>query len=282
MNEGYADREDPGLTVRLPLVDRPGEALLVWTTTPWTLTSNVAAAVGPELRYVKVRQGDDLFWLGRGTLKTALRGDFQVVEEKSGAELVGWRYRGPYDDLDAVAAAFEKGTDADGPTGLRAPGRAVGRGRRGRGHRHRAHRARLRRGGLPAGQVARAARDRAAGRGRPLRGGLRRPDRARRERHRRADHRGPRDARLLLPPRAVHAPLPALLALRHAARLPRRGRVVHLDGPGLRDAARPADAPSRSTRAFATRSWTSSTGSAGSRASATSASSTGCARWPTG
>ena len=34
---GLPDREDPGLTVRFPLVDRPGEALLVWTTTPWTL-----------------------------------------------------------------------------------------------------------------------------------------------------------------------------------------------------------------------------------------------------
>ncbi len=58
MTEGYADRTDPGLTVRFPLVDRPGESLLVWTTTPWTLTSNVAAAVGSDLRYVKVRQGD--------------------------------------------------------------------------------------------------------------------------------------------------------------------------------------------------------------------------------
>ena len=48
MNEGYQDREDPGLTVRFPLVDRPGESLLVWTTTPWTLAANVAAAVGPE------------------------------------------------------------------------------------------------------------------------------------------------------------------------------------------------------------------------------------------
>ena len=48
MNEGYADREDPGLTFRLPIVDRPGEYLLVWTTTPWTLVSNVGAAVGPE------------------------------------------------------------------------------------------------------------------------------------------------------------------------------------------------------------------------------------------
>src|SRR3954465_11549730 len=106
MNEGYADREDPGLTVRFPLVDRPGEALLVWTTTPWTLSSNVAAAVGPNLRYVQVRQGEDVFWLGRGTLKTALRGHFDVLDEKGGSDLLGWRYRGPFDELPAVQAAF--------------------------------------------------------------------------------------------------------------------------------------------------------------------------------
>ena len=67
MNEGYADREDPGLTVQFPLVERPGEALLVWTTTPWTLTSNVAAAVGKDLTYARVRQGDRIFWLAKGT-----------------------------------------------------------------------------------------------------------------------------------------------------------------------------------------------------------------------
>src|SRR3984893_3913793 len=86
MNEGYQDRADPSLTVRFPLVDRPGEALLVWTTTPWTLTSNVAAAVGPDLRYVKVRQADGTFWLGRGTLKHALAGPFEVLEERPGSE----------------------------------------------------------------------------------------------------------------------------------------------------------------------------------------------------
>ncbi len=110
MNEGYQDREDPGLTVRFPLLDRPGEALLVWTTTPWTLTSNVAAAVGPDLRYVKVRQGADLFWLGRGTLKQALSGPFEVLEERPGSELVGWRYAGPFDDLPVVRETFAKGT----------------------------------------------------------------------------------------------------------------------------------------------------------------------------
>jgi isoleucyl-tRNA synthetase len=108
MNEGYADREDPGLTVRLPLVDRPGEALLVWTTTPWTLAANVAAAVGENLRYVKVRQGDDVYWLGKGTAKQALRGAYRVEDEVDGAAMAGWRYTGPFDELPAVHVAFSE------------------------------------------------------------------------------------------------------------------------------------------------------------------------------
>ena len=114
MSEGYQDREDPGLTVRFPLVERPGESLLVWTTTPWTLTSNVAAAVGPGLRYAKVRQGEHVYWLGRGTLKQALEGPFEVLEERPGEDLVGWRYAGPFDDLPAVEHAFAAGTGPDG------------------------------------------------------------------------------------------------------------------------------------------------------------------------
>ena len=112
LNEGYQDRDDPGLTVRFPLVDRPGEVLLVWTTTPWTLTSNVAAAVGKDLRYVLVRQGADRSWLARGTLKQALDGPFEILEERLGEELVGWRYEGPFDDLPAVRRAFAGGTRA--------------------------------------------------------------------------------------------------------------------------------------------------------------------------
>jgi isoleucyl-tRNA synthetase len=106
--EGYQDRDDPGLTIRMPLLDRPGESLLVWTTTPWTLTSNVAAAVGEAITYVRVRQGDDVFWLGRGTLTSALVGPFEVLEERPGAELVGWRYAGPFDELPAVRTAFSE------------------------------------------------------------------------------------------------------------------------------------------------------------------------------
>ncbi len=114
MNEGYQEREDPGLTVRFRLSDRPGEDLLVWTTTPWTLTSNVAAAVGPDLRYVLVRQGDARSWVGKGTLRHALEGPFEVLEERPGSDLVGWRYEGPFDDLPAVRHAFERAADGDG------------------------------------------------------------------------------------------------------------------------------------------------------------------------
>jgi isoleucyl-tRNA synthetase len=107
MNEGYADREDPGLTIRLPLVDRPGESLLVWTTTPWTLAANIAAAVGPTLRYVRISQNGESLWVGRGTLKSAVVGTYEVVEERPGADLVGWRYRGPFDDLAEVRRTFD-------------------------------------------------------------------------------------------------------------------------------------------------------------------------------
>ncbi len=100
VTEGYFEQQDPGLTVRFPLRDRPGEALLVWTTTPWTLTSNVAAAVGPELTYVKVRQGNEVLYLSKGTTHI-LQGPYEVLEELPGRALEGWRYAGPFDELPA-------------------------------------------------------------------------------------------------------------------------------------------------------------------------------------
>jgi isoleucyl-tRNA synthetase len=114
--ERYQERDDPGLTVRLPLLDRAGESLLVWTTTPWTLTSNVAAAVGEDLTYVAVRQGEEVLWLGKGTLKQALVGPFTVVEERPGRDLVGWRYAGPFDEMAAVRRVFTAWHGADGET----------------------------------------------------------------------------------------------------------------------------------------------------------------------
>ncbi|MEK6587472.1 MAG: class I tRNA ligase family protein [Chloroflexota bacterium] len=100
VTEGYQEISHPGLTLRFPLKDRPGESLLVWTTTPWTLTSNVAAAVGPELDYVRVRQGEKVLYLSKGTL-SILQGEFQIDGELKGSAMEGWRYRGPFDELPA-------------------------------------------------------------------------------------------------------------------------------------------------------------------------------------
>ncbi|MGQ9476890.1 MAG: isoleucine--tRNA ligase [Candidatus Bipolaricaulia bacterium] len=103
--EGYRELSHPAVYLRFPLRGREREALLVWTTTPWTLTSNVAAAVGEELIYVKARQGEWIYYLSKGTLERALRGEFEVLGEFRGRELLGWEYEGPFDELPAVKEA---------------------------------------------------------------------------------------------------------------------------------------------------------------------------------
>ena len=104
VTEGYRERTHPSVTLRFPLRERPGESLLVWTTTPWTLTSNVAAAVGPELTYVKVRQGEHVLYLSKGTLPV-LEGQYEVLAEMPGTALEGWTYEGPFDELETPRAA---------------------------------------------------------------------------------------------------------------------------------------------------------------------------------
>ncbi|MGZ4382451.1 MAG: isoleucine--tRNA ligase [Gaiellaceae bacterium] len=88
----YQDRADPSLYVRLPLLDRHGEALVIWTTTPWTLAANVAAAVKPDAEYGRRDDGD---WVA-----VARYPDDTFEERLRGDELVGWRYEGPFDTLE--------------------------------------------------------------------------------------------------------------------------------------------------------------------------------------
>ena len=98
VTDGYAELTHNSVTLRFPLWtggqppgcgNRLPEALLVWTTTPWTLSSNVAAAVGPELVYARVQQGDRVYYLAKGTLHM-LKGEYRVLGELKGSDLVGW------------------------------------------------------------------------------------------------------------------------------------------------------------------------------------------------
>ncbi|HUY99146.1 MAG TPA: isoleucine--tRNA ligase [Thermomicrobiaceae bacterium] len=100
-SEGYQERTHTSLYVRLPLLGREHEYLLVWTTTPWTLAANVAAAVRPDLTYLRVKQDDDVYYVAADAVPHAIRGDHEVVGEVRGEDMVGWRYTGPFDDLPA-------------------------------------------------------------------------------------------------------------------------------------------------------------------------------------
>ncbi|MCC6626014.1 MAG: isoleucine--tRNA ligase [Chloroflexi bacterium] len=103
VTEGYQERTHTSVYVRFPLHDRPGEYLLAWTTTPWTLAANVAAAVHPDLTYVKVRDDTGVYYLAKGCLGRAISRRHEVLAELPGRDLIGWRYDGPFDDLPAAA-----------------------------------------------------------------------------------------------------------------------------------------------------------------------------------
>ncbi|HZZ77649.1 MAG TPA: class I tRNA ligase family protein [Gemmataceae bacterium] len=103
------------------------ENLLIWTTTPWTLSSNVGAAVNPTLTYLKIKHKDEIYYLAKGAftahrleeqfkrkewvegvpkLKTLEqifkeKGGYEIVAELPGSALVGWQYDGPFDELPA-------------------------------------------------------------------------------------------------------------------------------------------------------------------------------------
>ncbi len=107
LSEDYKETSHLSIYARFPLVDRPGEYLLVWTTTPWTLAANVAAAVNPDLTYAKVEQDGEYYYIAEDLLPVlkALRGrdkgEYHVVGTLKGSEMVGWRYQGPFDELPA-------------------------------------------------------------------------------------------------------------------------------------------------------------------------------------
>jgi isoleucyl-tRNA synthetase len=87
--ENYAELEHPSLYVRFPLRERPGQSLVIWTTTPWTLPANVAAAVKPDAEYGRNDVGE---WVAVERYP-----DEHFEEKVSGSELVGLEYEGPFD-----------------------------------------------------------------------------------------------------------------------------------------------------------------------------------------
>ncbi len=92
---GYEDVKDPSVYVKMTLTEDPQTSFLVWTTTPWTLISNVALAVGPDISYVKVEHKGEKLILAEARL-VALEGEYTILGRYTGRDLAGKEYRRLY------------------------------------------------------------------------------------------------------------------------------------------------------------------------------------------
>ena len=96
LSQGYRDNTpDPSVYVRFRLKSDPKTSVLAWTTTPWTLPGNVALAVGEEIEYVKVRQGNEQLILAEARL-SVLDGEYEVLERMKGTDLLDLDYEPLY------------------------------------------------------------------------------------------------------------------------------------------------------------------------------------------
>ncbi len=95
VDQGYKTVEDPSVYVRFPLADEPELSLLVWTTTPWTLISNVAAAISPDIVYAEIEHEGMRLIMARDLVPRLFK-EAPVLREISAAELAGRSYIPPY------------------------------------------------------------------------------------------------------------------------------------------------------------------------------------------
>ncbi|MEK7163939.1 MAG: isoleucine--tRNA ligase [Patescibacteria group bacterium] len=97
LTETYKETVHESVYLKLPLVDRDNEYLLIWTTTPWTIPANIAVAVDEKLVYVLIES----CWVAEGSSERVF-GKKDIIKKCIGKDLVGLKYRGPFDDLPAV------------------------------------------------------------------------------------------------------------------------------------------------------------------------------------
>ena len=93
---GYETVTDPSVYVRFPLEGEENTSLLVWTTTPWTLLSNAAVAIHPEVRYVAVEHGDERLILAEPLVHRVLGPDAKPAEWFDAGSLDGRSYTPPF------------------------------------------------------------------------------------------------------------------------------------------------------------------------------------------
>jgi isoleucyl-tRNA synthetase len=111
VGQGYRSVDDPSVYVAFPVIGEANLSLLVWTTTPWTLPSNMYAAVHPDLDYAVVRTAEGRrFVVAKGLVEALgkkLEGELAIERETKGRDLVGLAYKAPFDLFAEDARGFE-------------------------------------------------------------------------------------------------------------------------------------------------------------------------------
>ncbi|MBQ9776846.1 MAG: class I tRNA ligase family protein, partial [Lentisphaeria bacterium] len=113
-NQGYKDVTDPAITIRFKAEGEENTYFLAWTTTPWTLPSNLGLTVGPEIDYVKVKDGDEFYIMAEARMGAYYKETPEIVWKGKGSELIGRRYEPLFDyfkDLYAKGAFQVMGAD---------------------------------------------------------------------------------------------------------------------------------------------------------------------------
>jgi isoleucyl-tRNA synthetase len=95
--QGYEDIVDPSVYVRFPVKGEDGVSLLGWTTTPWTLISNAALAVNPDVDYVRARLAGEVLIMAAPLVDRVLGEGAEVLETFKGSALAGTAYEPPFD-----------------------------------------------------------------------------------------------------------------------------------------------------------------------------------------
>ncbi|MDO8435900.1 MAG: isoleucine--tRNA ligase [bacterium] len=131
LTEDYKEVTHESIYLEFPIAGRQNEFLLVWTTTPWTIPANIAVAVDEKLDYSLVEgNSGDFFWLAKDLIRNVFKVEElrsssssfspcensikkykKIIKTVKGKELIGLKYRGPFDNLDAVRKVADENQD---------------------------------------------------------------------------------------------------------------------------------------------------------------------------
>jgi isoleucyl-tRNA synthetase len=114
VGQGYKKLDDPSVMIRFPVVGEDNTSFLAWTTTPWTLPSNIALAVDAKTDYATVEvEGGERLILAAALVDKVLGDDVNVVASRKGSELVGMSYEPPFRYAEPEGGPAWQVVDAD-------------------------------------------------------------------------------------------------------------------------------------------------------------------------